>query len=337
MKTTNYLKFFIFIALTGACSNDLDFVPTSDSTLDWVESFNVITSDNNLTLSRNNLSIIQRKQIKGVLISEKYFFEDEYAYLPVYLLDNTKFSLKQIDTIKKDTSIVSLQHLEKIKTKVCEIIDTQESFDFVEITWKKDNAYFKSMAVFDKITGELVYDNILYNIITSANYSGGFSNRIVSAEYENAEDEGSDYVSFSEENVEYAWVSLNWYEHGHWDFTDGPIIDDYFERTYFYRHDILEHHFDYGVSPKNGQIQHFVDWNLIPYTTIYDYSGTDYFRFKYYMCAAKNTFSFTPALYEVNTNISTDEYSIKVMEVDKHPTKQKELLPWYLHSMYLYW
>ena len=88
MKTTNYLKFFIFIALTGACSNDLDFVPTSDSTLDWVESFNVITSDNNLTLSRNNLSIIQRKQIKGVLISEKYFFEDEYAYLPVYLLDN---------------------------------------------------------------------------------------------------------------------------------------------------------------------------------------------------------------------------------------------------------
>ncbi len=41
--------------------------------------------------------------------------------------------------------------------------------------------------------------------------------------------------------------------------------------------------------------------------------------------------------YDVNTNISTDEYSIKVMEVDKHPTKQKELLPLYLHSMYLYW
>ena len=337
MRTVTFLRLACFFFLVGACTDNIEFVPTLDSTLDWNESLKTIVFDNNFTMSNNNLSIIEKRQIKNTNISDKYFFEKEYAFIPVYLLDNTRFTLKNIESVSKDTSIVSLQRLQKIRTIVDDIIDSSDSYNFVELTWKQNNDYFKSVSVFDRITGELIYDNVLYNILLASNYSGGFNIMIVSAEYENAEYEGSDFVSFSEDGTEYAWVSLNWYEHGHWDFIDGPIENGYFERTYFYRHDVLEHYFDQGVNPKNGVQQHYVTRNFTPTNGVYDYSGTNYYGFTYYMCAAKNSFSFTPSSYSPNTTFSDSECSFKVISYNDSPSRLSVRLPWYMHSSYYYY
>jgi len=328
------LQFLLFATScsSGLLSNDI-FVDDFDSTVDWDTCIKEIVNNNSSVLVENDLKILSMKKV-NLMVTKETFLNGDYSFFPVYFKGSNSFKICNVDSLDIETSFVNYGNDAGLETVICDVVEKQSLYDFVEIKWKQNKFLFKTLAVFDKLTGELVYDNVLMNMFRSSVIEYTPSILIVSAEYESMVDMGGCSVSFSENGTTYASVSLHWQEEGHWDFADGNIASGFFRRCYIYKHDRLTHQFEDFVRPMNGSTQHSTFYMFTPESATYDYSGANHFGFTAKMCASRNSYVFTPSLHSVNEYDEGTDHTYRIYVVHREPRKECELLPYYMHSSY---
>ena len=331
-------KTFLTIVISGillmtSCVNDDDLPFLNDSTVSWESTLSDILEDNSQMLLSNKLELLDFSAIPYNFESEESFFNDDNAYIPVYYQGGTSFYISHIDSLSNDTTLQTNEKIAQIKSKVRNVLFSSKELDVVQLKWKKNNQLFTSIALFNSITGELEYDNVLINLplvdVKVMTKGGGITPRVVSAEYEPCEESETKSVSYYNANVLSAYTSITWTAYGYWNFVDSEPENGFFVRTYNYVHERVGHSFN--------------RWNLEGYSTHasfsnqkHDFIGNNTYKFEFVIVAFKAGAQFTPSGFNMGYN-SDNGYNAYREIVEDCPSRAPEVLPeWYHSSNYHY-
>lgn len=227
----------IIVILTGmivaSCSNDNDYYPICYDECDWTLSMKEIVSDNSQLFEHRGLNISNMKLSKGIKVDKNLFFGDEYGIFPVYSLKDSIFTVVTYRDLKNNIESYSFDTI-SVMNNINRILEHADEYDVVELTWTFDNKPYKSLALFNKCTGELEYDNMLFNMATLARYeSNTFSRALHFTETESGVGaSGSDYVEYKIGNTIIAKSGINWQVNGNWNKRLDLDYDD--DRYYYY-------------------------------------------------------------------------------------------------------
>lgn len=213
MKTKDFL--IMTGLLLASCSNNNDFFPSIDNDCDWETSLNEIITDNDDLFANRGIKITSIKFIDNVNIDKNLFFGDQYGVFPVYSKMDSVFTILTYNQLMKDSNNYCFDTTVVIR-KINELLIHSDDYDVVELSWDCGNNTYNSMAFFNKRTGELEYDNMLYNMSTISSYEKeGFSRALAIAE-SGVGDSGSDYVEYKTGNTLIAKSGVNWTVNGTW-------------------------------------------------------------------------------------------------------------------------
>lgn len=239
-------KHFIFPMLAGflcACSND--FLPEFDDTCEWNTSLEELVTDNAGLFASRNIEITGSRLLKDVKPDSTLFFGEDYGYFPVYSKKDSVFEvIRYEDSMKSDGSTLNINAAtERIRS----LIERADDYNVIELTWRYGNESFKSLALFDKRTGELEYDNMLFNMETISKYdTGQFQMMLRGTENQNSENgnySGSERVTYSVDNIVVASAQARWNAWGHWTPRTAILDEDddyvYYVTYYTYNCDSL--------------------------------------------------------------------------------------------------
>ncbi|MBO4500517.1 MAG: hypothetical protein J5732_09760 [Bacteroidaceae bacterium] len=132
--------------------------------IDWTDHLAYLLNINSKVLASSHLKILEYHELdEQVQLNETDFLNDVICF-PFYVDQLNKFDLAPYKFIKSDTSTIHFQarSIEKI---VKEVIADQDNYVKAVLKWKYLDTEIITYALFDRNTKELVYDNILYNIL----------------------------------------------------------------------------------------------------------------------------------------------------------------------------
>lgn len=158
-----YILLIVSCLFIGCSSNDWDLNTGKYS--NWNEALNDCINDYSSQLSSSGIVLQDRKLIDAIQVDSMSFWGTKDFCFPVYYKTYERFdpvpaSFLQSDTITTHVSITT------IKYRIKDILKHSENYDYVMLKWSCDDVFtFNTISVFDKQTHELVYDNLLGNII----------------------------------------------------------------------------------------------------------------------------------------------------------------------------
>ena len=167
MRTINKLFLLLVTVLTlsySSCSDDYgQWDLDSDSERGtWVLELHNIVSDFNFIFENSSVKFLEAKEMSRT-VDTSDFINEETSY-PVCIRNLYNFFLlRSLDFVLNDTTSIHMPSA-NIKDMVSSIVENQDKYDFIRLTWLYCNKKFETVAVFDKLNGEIVYDNILTNI-----------------------------------------------------------------------------------------------------------------------------------------------------------------------------
>lgn len=199
-----------------SCSNDSSFFMSNEVCGDWQTSLNEIISGNKDIFADMNVEITDVKLMKEMKLDTSFFYDNKYGYFPVFSKHDSIIEIIQYDEIDKRSNEYSFNK-EIINKKINRLIQKSDDYDIIQLTWHFGNDNFKSLSLFNKRTGELEYDNMLFNMNTISKYDGSkFILLLQKAESFPANFSGSQSVRHTINGSTVASSSISWNVWGHW-------------------------------------------------------------------------------------------------------------------------
>lgn len=165
--------YFLIVAgiLVVSCSNDSDFFPSFNDKCDWETSLGEILNDNMIMFDNQDIEVTDVKFLKDFKIDRNIFYNSQYGYFPVYSKKDSVFEVIKYDDMDKKAGEYGF-NTKVVNDKIEEILEKADDYDVIQLTWRYGSDSFKSLSLFNKKTGELEYDNMLFNMSTISKYSG---------------------------------------------------------------------------------------------------------------------------------------------------------------------
>lgn len=223
MKKSSFIVCFLFaMVLFTSCSvGDYDILEVTNSVPEksWNEELSLLLKDNASTLSSSGISLKKARYVENANLSIDDFFGGDADCYPVYSSDLSRFDLKSFDYIEQDTSTMHYK-TSYLKSYVDSLLRDNNS-DVVELVWSTEDGSFHSFALIDSNTGEIQYENVLFNMLSFSSEETGLSKQTLTrteGAWANAIQTGHDEICcvnvLSHEPV--ARVTLDWAEFGDW-------------------------------------------------------------------------------------------------------------------------
>lgn len=158
----------VAVVTVSSCSSDSDFNWDSDFH-DWQSELSHIVMEYNALFENSGIKLCDYKIIKNAEVEAKDFIGDSQLSFPVYYKENWgRINPVSYSFLMQDT-LTTHMPLHIIQQSVEDVVENQSDYDFVQLQWSCDDIlYFTTIAAFDKTNGELVYDNLLYNILNKS-------------------------------------------------------------------------------------------------------------------------------------------------------------------------
>ena len=128
----------------------------------WETELRNIISDFDFLFENSCVKFLQAEELNGRVNISDFFNDDTFYPVCIKKLYNF-FMLKDMDFVLNDTMTIHMPS-DALKGMVSNVVDNQNKYDFVKITWLLGEKKFQTIAAFDKENGQIVYDNILTNI-----------------------------------------------------------------------------------------------------------------------------------------------------------------------------
>jgi hypothetical protein len=296
-----FLSFCTTIIMLCSCTSDygLDVLEIGmDFNRTWQQELSEVLEDYSAILDSSSVSLLDYKQIDYLDLDTSYFFNNKSRCHPIYFNSFDRFTLVPYAILKTDTAAIHFKY-EYLLNSVMTLLSNIDSYNVVELKWQYNGEQqFTTYSLFDKRTNELMYDNILTNIITpeskilknkkvltrsETSGSQGNSNQII--------DQSTDVLDFwNKGNELVASVLSHWEEYGTWN--EVPIRDSLNKvigYSYQYQH-IRLYHYSEKWSANENYITATVDFQ--------DLSGSTYGMFKRFLWVGPNEYCPTTP-YEV--------------------------------------
>lgn len=164
MKKRTCLLALAFAWLFVGCStNDWDLLEYNNT---WEASLSQCVQDYSSQLSKSGVSLVKKELLTDNSIDSTSFLKSKEFCFPVYYKSYDRFDPVPLSFLEKD-SVTSHVSIQTIRNRVHDCLKHQDDYQFVELEWSCDDVFtFNTIAVFDRYSHELVYDNLLGNIIT---------------------------------------------------------------------------------------------------------------------------------------------------------------------------
>lgn len=215
MKINNLLT-LVVVVFIASCSNDNDMFPSFSDDCNWETSLNDIISDNESLFGSRNFQIIGTRKIENLKVNEDLFYSGKYGFFPIYSETDSVYKIVDYDEICKNASKHNFKK-EKTDSLIRSFIEKADDYDIVELTWKCNSDIFNSLALFNKRTGELEYDNMLFNMSSVSSYNAeNFSLLLTQFEVECVKT-ASDVVNYYQGFDLAATAGVSWSVFGTWD------------------------------------------------------------------------------------------------------------------------
>lgn len=164
MRIQSYLlPMIISLGLCFAsCSNENEEWEYDYESDTWETELRNVVSDFNFLFENSFVKFLQAEEL-NCKVDSSDFLNDE-TYYPVCIKNLYNFFMpKKLTFVMNDTSTIHMPY-SAIRGMISNIIDNQDKYDFVKLTWLYSENKFMTIAVFDKSNGQIVYDNFLTNI-----------------------------------------------------------------------------------------------------------------------------------------------------------------------------
>jgi hypothetical protein len=203
--------------ILSACSNDSDYFPSFKNDCSWETSLSEIITDNQTVFSDRGIKITNMQFMKDISIDRDLFLGDKYGFFPVYSKLDSVFTVVTYGQLMRDSANYFFDTIPVFNT-INDLLEEADDFDIVELTWQYDDNKYNSLAFFNKRTGELRYDNMLYNMSTLSHYKKeSFSRALNNTEMINGVgDSGNDCVEYIQNNCVLARSGIEWEVKGKW-------------------------------------------------------------------------------------------------------------------------
>lgn len=153
----------VLLLVSSSCSSDdYELYKENGKTETWEYELRNIVSDFGFLFENSGVKFLQAEELRH-RVDTLDFINEETCY-PVCIRNLYNFFLlRSLDFVINDTISIHMPS-DNIKDMVSSIVENQDKYDFIRLTWLYCNKKFETVAVFDKLNGEIVYDNILTNI-----------------------------------------------------------------------------------------------------------------------------------------------------------------------------
>lgn len=315
-----------FVALAAimltSCSIDITHPDMKDSTRDWRDVLSKIKTDNQLLFSENELSIVSYSPVNEYIDKTAILQE---GFFPAFHGNRAIFDIMPYEFLVNDTTVAHV-NFSRIDSIANEVTDPKNDYLPVKINWKKKDHEFSTIALFDKQTGELIYDDILYNVILiSQTDAESLTSLLTSAEFDTSTDSGSDFVNLYDSGVKVATASVSWAEYGYWSSTKSTY-GDYYKVSYRYCHERLESNtLSWIIDDRNYPATNYSSIsNFIK--LVDDYSNTNFYRFRYELLVSKGATNTLFSALGDNYDSNETNVKIKVRTIAGSPSRPDEIV-----------
>lgn len=237
MKTKTILLTLTIGMSIASCSNDYEFYDDGWESQSWETSLNQMVSQN-VSLYSNSEIFLKDYQVIDINTLDSTSFINFNAKFPV--LTGNKVCLVPFAFIDFDTTMCHVKAFH-IKNLIRYSMDHKSELIAVKLKWESNEGPFNSIALFDKKTGQLVYDNILYNTITTNNSQLNKFRKFKLTRSENSGSgpdigsmgpsgtyTGSDAIQYGSGSIQINWTCYgNWYVKCTYDYWMGMYQYDY--------------------------------------------------------------------------------------------------------------
>ena len=301
MRSTG--KFFMPMLMTlvlcwVSCTNDYEMWNDTNETETWEFELGNIVCDLDFLFENSKVKFLQAEEVNCKVDSTDFFNNESYYPVCMKNLYNV-FMLGKLNFVKNDTNTIHMPY-NTMRVMVSNIVNNQDKYDIVRLTWLFDGDTFSTIAAFDKTNGQIVYDNILTNIplfqveipskksklTRSENGSGELVTRIFY----------KDVMSVTQSSIHFELMIKClcnvWYNNG--TYTSSPVYDSFAYKFSYPNFSNDPNHPESALYPqanaayKNGQIAYYV-W-VGKGTSYFPHSSNDVFDVCYavYMDASTN-------------------------------------------------
>ena len=227
MKTNKMILTLTIGLSIVSCTNDYEFFDDGWESQSWETSLNQMVSQNVSLYSNNEIFLKDYREIDIKSLDSTSFINKD-AKFPVF--SGNHISLVPFAFINHDT-IMSHVKAFHVRNLVNYSMDHKSELTAVKLTWESADGPFTSIALFDKKTGQLVYDNIIYNTITTEE---GDLNKFRKFKLTRSEGGGPDIyggsATFSNSDIltygSNGFIKINWSCYGYWQVSARPRYDD---------------------------------------------------------------------------------------------------------------
>ena len=247
MKKVKMISFVITFVMCLGCTNSIDDdMLVISGQIGWKNELYSILEDNKDQISESELSLLDFKLHNSVVLTVDDFFNKESLF-PVYINNlYERFELMPFYFLETDT--LTTHYKADYLVEMVNLLLEEDNHDIVELNWLHKNNKFSSIALFNKQSGELEYDNVLFNIISQ-------NQKLLKGTLTRAETVpinpyaiGYDIVHcYSSDNTMIASAWINWYEYGKF-YKSSPVYSQedssIIGYKYKYQHDRLICNFD---------------------------------------------------------------------------------------------
>ena len=299
-KSLLHLCALFVLLFSSSCSNsslddcDILGIGRADSEIfkqpGWKISLSELLQANACVMDSSGLSFVSATLLDTCIPDSSMFFNNKYLAFPIYLGSLSKFTLVPYSVIKDDT--LTYHHKSAyLESYIDSLLNNQNSFETVELLWNYKGTATKTIALFNKQTSELEYDNILFNIISIVRANSATEKKKMSR----SEGDGTPWsgnlgdeyeiIHFISDEFGYAAsISFWWTEQGHWANDTYDLPNDSVMHVKHYVHD----RYDYRFIPYvNYQV---LDSGVVAIGSFLSQSCQSGYAFQYYMYAGRNLF-----------------------------------------------
>ena len=325
MKTKTLLLALVIGMTAVSCTNDYEFFDDGWESQSWETSLNQMVSQNVSLYSNNEIFLKDYREIDIKSLDSTSFINKD-AKFPVF--SGNHISLVPFAFINHDT-IMSHVKAFHVKNLVNYSMDHKSELTAVKLTWESADGPFTSIALFDKKTGQLVYDNIIYNTITTE--EGGLNKyrKFKLTRSEGSGPSGGSETLYGSDKITYGsngYVQVNWTCFGYWEVSSTPLDYGWYEFSYTWRtSDIL---WSWSSNDHNGDYKISTDARWVKEGTNPYYWG---YKFRYYMWIGTE---YNPTVvglaYVYNESYQTNNGHGFVKTYTETPTRSSETVyyPW---------
>ena len=215
----NFLLLFFMAGMAVSCTNDC--LPMFDDGCDWQTSLSEIAGDNKELFAGRGMELTGYCQMKDMKLDRELLCGREYGSFPVYSEKDSVFTVLTYDELRNDAEKYNYD-MEKVDARIDSILSHADDYDIIQLEWTGCAGKFYTLALFNRLTAELEYDNMLYNMSTVARYDSQELSMMVSISETSLENKHiktfSDSIKYYNEEGDFvAMAGINCKVYGRWD------------------------------------------------------------------------------------------------------------------------